>query len=268
MWKISHIITGLAARVLNEMNIRDNTILITGGATGIGFSLAEEFTKAGNEVIICGRREEKLKEAKDKLSQIHTRKCDVSNGKEREALYEWASSNFKNLNILVNNAGIQRMIDFKKGTEEMLRGEDEIETNFKAYVHLCAHFTPLFLQRKEAAIINVSSALCFVPLAIMPVYCATKAAVHSFSLSLRHQLRNTPIKVFEVIPPTVDTELDKGARAQRGQQDRGIQPSEVAKAVISGLERDEYEIAVGMAKNLKMSARNNLEQIFQNMNRL
>jgi len=265
--KISHIITGLATRVLSEMNIRDNTILITGGATGVGFSLAEEFTKAGNEVIICGRREEKLKEAKDKLPQIHTRKCDVSNEKERKALYEWASSNFKSLNILVNNAGIQRMIDFRKGIEE-LRGEDEIETNFKAYVHLCAYFTPLFLQRKEAAIINVSSGLAFVPLAIMPVYCATKAAVHSFSLSLRHQLRNTHIKVFEVIPPTVDTELDKGARAQRGQQERGIQSSEVAKAVISGLEKDEYEIAVGMAKNLKMGARNNLEQIFQNMNRL
>lgn len=249
------------------MEIKNNTVLITGGATGIGFSLAEAFLKAGNEVIICGRRESKLKEAKEKLPQIHTIVHDLSKPEERKSLFEWASSNFQNINILVNNAGIQRMIDFKKGTSELLSGEDEIEINLKAYVQLSAYFIPSFMKKKEAAIINVSSGLGFIPLAIVPVYCATKAAIHSFSLSLRHQLRATPVKVFEVIPPTVDTELDKGARSQRGQQDRGIQPSEVAKATMEGLKKDEYEIAVGMAQNLKTGARNNPEQIFQNMNR-
>jgi uncharacterized oxidoreductase len=96
------------------MKTNGNTILITGGATGIGFSLAEAFVKAGNDVIICGRRENKLEEAKEKLPQINIRKCDLSQEKERQMLYEWTSSNFKNLNILVNNAGIQRMIDLKK----------------------------------------------------------------------------------------------------------------------------------------------------------
>jgi uncharacterized oxidoreductase len=249
------------------MKIGGNTILITGGATGIGFSLAEAFVNAGNEVIICGRREEKLKEAKNKLPQIHTKRCDLSKDEERKLLYDWVSSHFKNINILVNNAGIQRMIDFKKGTEELFDGEDEIEINFKTYVHLSAYFTPLLMKQKEAAIINISSGLGFIPLAIMPVYCATKAAIHSFSLSLRHQLKNTSVKVFEVIPPTVDTELDKGARAKRGQTDRGISPTEVAKATIDGLEKDEYEIAVGMAQNLRMGARNNPDQLFQNMNR-
>jgi uncharacterized oxidoreductase len=249
------------------MKIGGNTILITGGATGIGFSLAEAFVNAGNEVIICGRREEKLKEAKNKLPQIHTKRCDLSKDEERKLLYDWVSSHFKNINILVNNAGIQRMIDFKKGTEELFDGEDEIEINFKTYVHLSAYFTPLLMKQKEAAIINISSGLGFIPLAIMPVYCATKAAIHSFSLSLRHQLKTTSVKVFEVIPPTVDTELDKGARAKRGQTDRGISPTEVAKATIDGLEKDEYEIAVGMAQNLRMGARNNPDQLFQNMNR-
>jgi uncharacterized oxidoreductase len=225
------------------MKIGGNTILITGGATGIGFSLAEAFVKADNEVIICGRRENKLEEAKNKLPQIHTKNCDLSKEKERKLLYGWIGSNFKNLNILVNNAGIQRMIDFKKGTDELFDGEDEIEINLKAYIQLSAYFIPLFLNKKEAAIFNISSGLAFIPLAITPVYCATKAAVHSFSLSLRHQLRNTPIRVFEIIPPTVDTELDKGARAQRRQEDRGIQPSEVAKATISALEKDEDECA-------------------------
>jgi uncharacterized oxidoreductase len=249
------------------MKIRGNTILITGGATGIGFSLAEEFVRAGNEVIICGRRKNKLEEAKGKLPQIHTKVCDLSKDTERGSLFDWISSNFKDINILVNNAGIQRMIDFKKGTSELFNGEDEIEINLKAYVHLAAYFIPMFMKRKEAAIINVSSGLGFVPLAIMPVYCATKAAIHSFSLSLRHQLRDTSVKVFEVIPPIVDTELDKGARGRRGQEDRGIPPAEVAKAVVAGVEKDEYEITIGMAQNLRMGARNNFDQIFQNMNR-
>jgi uncharacterized oxidoreductase len=119
----------------------------------------------------------------------------------------------------------------------LFAGEDEIEINLKTYIHLSAYFIPLFMKRNEAAIINISSGLGFVPLAITPVYCATKAAIHSFSLSLRHQLRNTPIKVFEIIPPTVNTELDKGARAQRGQENRGISPTVVAEATIDALEK-------------------------------
>jgi uncharacterized oxidoreductase len=249
------------------MKIQGNTVLITGGATGIGFSLAEAFVKAGDRVVICGRREAKLREAKGKLPQVHTKVCDLSKEDKRTSLYEWVSSNFGDVNILVNNAGIQRMIDLKKGINELSAGEDEIEVNLKAYVHLCALFIPLFLQKEEAAMINVSSGLCFVPIAVMPVYCATKAAIHSFTQSLRHQLRDTPVKVFEVIPPTVDTELDKGARAQRRQEDRGIPPVEVAKATLKALKNDQYEVTIGMAENLRMGARTNPEQVFQNINR-
>jgi len=249
------------------MKIQGNTVLITGGATGIGFSLAQAFVEAGNHVVICGRREAKLREVKSKLPQVHTRICDLSKEDKRTLLYEWVSSNFDDVNILVNNAGIQRMIDLKKGINELSAGEDEIEVNLKAYVHLSALFIPLFLKKEEAAIINVSSGLCFVPIAIMPVYCATKAAIHSFTQSLRHQLSDTSIRVFEVIPPTVDTELDKGARAQRRQEDRGIPPVEVAKATLKALENDQYEVTIGMAENLRMGATTNPEQIFQNINR-
>ncbi len=248
------------------MKLNGNTILITGGATGIGFALAEAFVKEGNDIIICGRREQKLKEAKSKLPQIHTRVCDLSTEKEREALYNWVESNFKDLNILVNNAGIQRMIDFKTGISNLYVGENEIDINLRAPIHLSACFIPDLLKQKDSAIINVSSGLAFVPIAAMPVYCATKAAMHSFSVSIRHQLRDTSIKVFEVIPPTVDTELDKGARDERGQEDKGIPPSEVAKATLKALEKDEYEIAIGMAQNLRMGARNNPEKIFQSIN--
>ncbi len=249
------------------MNTKGNTVLITGGATGIGFSLAESFTKAGNDVIVCGRRQEKLREAQNRLPRIHTWQCDLSVNKGRRMLHDWVISNFKGINVLVNNAGIQRMIDFRKNPHELFGGEDEIETNLRAVIHLSAYFIPDFMEKRESAIINISSGLAFVPLAVAPVYCATKAAVHSFSISLRHQLRGTSIKVFEIIPPTVDTELDKGARNRRGQQYGGIPPSEIADAAMKALEKDEYEAAVGQAQGLKTAAGSDkLDRIFQNMN--
>ncbi len=254
------------------MKVNGNTILITGGATGIGFAIADIFLQHGNEVIICARTEENLLKAKNLLPKLHTIKCDVSKEGERGKLHDWVISNFPETNILINNAGIQRMIDLRKGPVDLLgyleaEGGDEIDINFKAYVFLTAHFIPDFMKKKDAAIVNVSSGLAFIPIASMPVYCATKAAVHSFSVSLRHQLKDTNIRVCEVIPPTVDTDLHKGARTKRGQTDRGIPAKEVAEAMLVGLENDENEIAVGMALGLKQGSRENFEQIFSRMNR-
>ncbi len=248
------------------MKTKDNTILITGGATGIGLALAEVLLKEGNQVIICGRREEKLREAKNKLPKLHIKVYDVAGEEHRNDLFRWTTAEFPNTNVLVNNAGIQRQIDLKKGTEELQAGEDEVEINLHAPIHLSALFIPHLVKQKEAAIINISSGLGFVPIAIMPVYCATKAATHSFSMSLRHQLKDTSIKVFEIIPPTVDTELDKGARARRGQKDRGIKPDEVASAALPALAADQYELAVGRAAWLRMESRKEPEQIFQMIN--
>jgi uncharacterized oxidoreductase len=248
------------------MKIQGNTILITGGGTGIGFALAEAFIKANNEVIICGRRETVLKNAKQKLPHLHIKVCDVSVERQRKALFSWISLNFKDFNMLINNAGIQRMIDFTSGMSNKYIDEDEIDINFKAPVSLCELFIPLLMKQKQAAIVNVSSGLGFCPIAVMPVYCATKAAIHSFTLSLRHQLRNTKVKVFEIIPPMVDTDLDKGGRDEREQEERGIPPSDVAAATMNGLAKDEYEIAVGEAEGLKKGALNNPEELFQQMN--
>jgi len=248
------------------MKTKGNTILITGGATGIGFALVDALLEAGNEVIICGRRQGKLDGAKRRLSKVNAIRCDISDAKERSALFDWTTRNFPNLNILVNNAGIQRPIDFRKGTKSLLAREDEIETNLRAPVYLSALFIPHLMKQKEAAIVNISSGLAFIPLAAVPVYCATKAAIHSFSLSLRHQLRETSIKVFEIIPPIVDTELHKGARERRGQQDRGLKPEEIALATLRALEADDYELAVGRAESLRMGARSDPERLFQMMN--
>ncbi len=247
------------------MKTKSNTVLITGGATGIGFAIAERLLGLGNEVIICGRREGKLSDAKAKLPRLNTIKCDVSKEGERIAMLDYVRSNFPDINILINNAGIQRRIDLKKGAGEILKDEDEFEINFKAQVYLTAMFTPLFLKKEDAAIINVSSGLGFVPLAVFPIYCATKAAIHSFTLSLRHQLRDTPVKVFEVVPPTVhDTEL-KGEPIEKAEW--SVSASEVADAVMKGLEKDEYEIAVGPTRNWIKASREDLDKAFGSINR-
>ena len=246
------------------MKTTGNTILITGGASGIGLSLAEAFVNLGNEVIICGRREEKLEEAKEKISRIHTFICDISKENQRKSLFNEVTKKFSHVNILINNAGIQRVIDLKKGEEELLSGEDEIEVNLKSYIHLSALFIPYFLkQKKESAIFNVSSGLGFIPIAMFPIYCATKAALHSFSLSLRHQLKDTNIKIFEIIPPIVDTELDHGRRPL---EYRGIPSDEVAKATVSGMENNIFEITVGISNNLRNARGLDFDENFNRMN--
>jgi uncharacterized oxidoreductase len=248
------------------MKMTGNTILVTGGATGIGLAMAEVFTREGNTVIICGRRKENLLLAQSKFPQIHYQVCDLANPGDRQRLYKWAVSNFPELNVLVNNAGIQREIDFTKGTTDLMNGDDEIQINFSAPVQLAAIFIPQLMKLKEAAIVNISSGLGFVPLTIIPVYCATKAAIHSFSWSLRHQLRKTSVKVFEVIAPTVDTNLDRGARERRKQEYRGIPAAEVAEATLASLVKDEYEITIGQAQGLRAVTREDSEKMFQRMN--
>lgn len=245
------------------MKTSGNTVLITGGGSGIGLALAEALLKADNTVLICGRRESYLREAKQRLPGLHIKVCDVSDERQRVDLFKWAVSHYNGLNMLVNNAGIQRMVNFKSGEHNLTADEDEIDINFKAPVRLCEMFIPWLMQKPASAILNVSSGLGFCPLAMMPVYCATKAALHSFTVSLRYQLRDTSVKVFEIIPPIVDTELDKGARDRRGQQDRGIPPSEVAAAILEALKHDEYEKAIGMAVGLKTG---NPDQLFKRMN--
>jgi len=248
------------------MEISGNTILITGGATGIGYAMAEAFLKAKNEVIICGRREEKLLEAQKKHPDLHIKICDVAEEADRSALMEWITTDFSNLNILVNNAGVQRDIDFTKGIAEFQIGESEIKINLEAPIVLSGLFIPYFTGKKEAAIINISSGLGFVPAARMPVYCATKAGMHAFSLALRHQLSKLGIKVFEVVPPAVDTELNLEGRAKRGSFKANLTPAEFVGAVMKGIKDDVFEIGYGMTEGSIKASRAELDKSFQQMN--
>jgi uncharacterized oxidoreductase len=246
------------------MKLSGNTILITGGGTGIGLALAEAFLKRENRVLICGRRENKLREAQEKLPNLLIKAGDLADERDREHLADWAV--FNKVNLLVNNAGMQREVNFKRGIEPLVEGDNEIRCNLEGPIYLTALLTPHLMIQEEAAIVNVSSGLGFVPLAIMPIYCATKAAMHSFSISLRRQLSRTKVKVFEVIPPTVNTELDRGARAKRGQKDLGIPAGQAADEIVKGLEEDRPEIAVGQAGGLMAAAKGDFEAAFNRMN--
>lgn len=239
------------------MNCSNNTILITGGATGIGLELAKQLIAKGNTVIVCGRREHKLAEAKKLLPQLITKVCDIATIEERRALYNSCIKEYPSLNMLINNAGIQREIDFRKGEQDYLNGDSETSINLEATFHLTALFTPHLMKQNESAIVNVSSGLGIVPLIIVPVYSATKAALHSFTISLRKQLENTTVKVFEILPPIVDTDLDKGARDKRGQTNKGIPAEDVATLSINAIEKNQYEIPVGLVKVLRVGSRIN-----------
>jgi uncharacterized oxidoreductase len=253
---------------LIDLKVEGHTLLITGGATGIGFALAEAFVQAGSEVIICGRRRTKLQEAKAKIPSARIRKCDVSLESERKKLLHWSTSSFPSLDILVNNAGIQRQVDFTspKIIKRIPPVDDELAINLESTIRLCALFAPKFLVKKSAAIVNISSGLAFVPIAEMPIYCATKAAIHSFTTSLRHQLKDTSVRVFEAIPPTTDTDLDASFAGEEEQAYRGISPQEVAAAIIVGLKEDKQEIVIGQAQRLQKGAMQNPEQIFNQLN--
>lgn len=192
--------------------------------------------------------------------------CDVSVAKEREALLRWAIDTAAGLNILVNNAGIQRDIDFMQGIAEYEAGPSEIAINLEALVVLSALFIPHLAKQKNPAIVNVSSGLGFVPAARMPVYSATKAAVHAFSMALRHQLKAVGIEIYEVVPPAVDTELNTEGRAKRGGFRAGLGADEFVAAVMKGMASGRVEIGYGTTERSIKASREELDESFERMN--
>ena len=248
------------------MDISGNTVLITGGASGIGYAMAQAFLDGGSEVIICGRREARLLDARKRHPNLHVKRCDVARDRDRSDLAAWVVTEFGALNVLVNNAGVQRDIDLTKGIAEFLAGENEIRINLEAPILLSGLLVPHLTGKKGAAIVNVSSGLGFVPAAKMPVYSASKAGVHAFTMALRQQILPLGIKVFEVVPPAVDTELNPQGRAARGGFKANVTATEFVAAVMKGLANDVAEIGYGMTEGFLRASRADLDQAFQQMN--
>jgi uncharacterized oxidoreductase len=243
------------------MNTTGNTILITGGTSGIGLAFAEEFLKEGNKVIVTGRREDRLKELEGRLPGIITKVSDVADAHQRTELASWVSENYPETNILINNAGVQFITDFREAID-LEKVQSEITTNFTAPVHLGALFVPHLSGKPNAAIINITSGLAFVPIAFMAVYCATKAAMHSLTMSLRYQLKDTGINVFEIAPPSVDTELGHDRREDKSQSHGGIPVSEFIEGAMAALKNNDYEATIGQSAGLRAKG----AAIFDQMN--
>ena len=241
------------------MDLSNRTVLVTGGSSGIGLGLAEAFLRSKNRVIICGRDREKFSAIESSLPGITPIPCDVGDARQREELAREVLQRFPDLDILVNNAGIQRYIDLKKGYDELKSGEDEITINFVSMVELTGLFIGQLMKRSSAALINVGSALGLMPMLNTPVYCATKAAIHTYTLVLRQQLKGTSVKVVEIRPPMVDTGLNQAGRERAQTRYRGISVAEYIPSVIQGLESDADMLFYGDGDNLMSEPRSTSE---------
>jgi uncharacterized oxidoreductase len=222
------------------MKTTNNTVLITGGSAGIGLSIAEAFLTAGNEVIITGRDADRLAEAKRRLGgKVTAIVSDVSRHADIEDLVTRINRDFPRLNILVNNAGKAHGYDPAQWTDAAEKAAEEMQTNFLSVIELTQGLLPLLKQQPEAAVVNVTSVLALTPSVALPTYSASKAALHSFTQALRLTLRNTPVKLFELMPPLVNTDFSKMIGGEKG-----IAPSVVAEYLLEALTKDTYEVHV------------------------
>jgi uncharacterized oxidoreductase len=239
------------------MQVSNNKILITGGASGIGLGLAERFLKENNTVIICGRRAALLEEVKIKHPNLITKVCDLRSEESRTDLYTWIAQEHGDVNVLINNAGIQEWMHVDE-EEFYAKAYQEINTNVLAPIHLCHLFLNL---PKLNTIMNVTSGLAFVQLTKVPVYCATKAFLHSFTLSLRHLLKAKNVEVIEIIPPALNTDL-----GGVGLHDEHPPVSAFIEAIFQQLEEGKDELTFGFSAMLSKANPDEVKATFLRMN--
>jgi uncharacterized oxidoreductase len=251
------------------MNLSNNTILITGGGSGIGRGLAEAFHALGNRVVISGRTQKSLNEVTTANPGMKGLTVDVADPQEIKEFAARVTKDFPNLNVLFNNAGMMRNETLLSGAEAGLEdAEATIATNLLGPIRLTAALLPHLQQQSSAAIINVTSGLAFVPLAMTPTYCATKAAIHSYTESLRYQLKDTRIQVKELIPPYVATTL-MGDRQANDPNAMPLDSFIEEVMAIFGTNSDANEIAVERVRPLRHAAeggQQNYEQLFNRFN--
>jgi len=241
-----------------------NTILITGGGSGIGRRLAEELHKLGNKIVIAGRRKQALDETTAANPGMKSLTLDIENPTAIRAFAAKVAAEFPALNVLMNNAGIMRPENLLAQQDDLADAEATVATNLLGPIRLTAALLPLLQKQPHSTIVNVSSGLAFVPLALTPTYCATKAAIHSYTQSLRHQLRGTHIEVLELVPPYVATHLMDGADDPRAMPlDKFIaEAMEILKA-----QPTQAEICVETVKPLRFAVESGLySAVFAGLN--
>jgi uncharacterized oxidoreductase len=250
------------------METTDNTILITGGGSGIGRGLAEAFHRLGNQLIIAGRGQRALDETTTANPGMKSLTLDVSDPKSIQSFAENITKNYPSLNVLINMAGIMKPENLLEKPDDLSTAENTITTNLLGPIRLTAALLSLLQKQPRATIMNVSSGLAFVPFAMTPTYCATKAAIHSYTQSLRYQLKSTNVDVVELIPPYVQTTL---MGDQQADDPRAMPLDEFINEVMSILQSqpDVKEVCVKKVYPLRFAAEGGhekYEQFFQQFN--
>jgi uncharacterized oxidoreductase len=227
------------------MKTSQNTVLITGGSAGIGFEIAKQLSAKNNRVIIVGRNAERLQKAAGQLQNVTSITADIADAVDVDKLVSQLNKDFPSLNMVINNAGYATLNSIVNDSDIFDKAGAEMHTNYLSVVRLNQKLLPLLQNQQESAIVNVSSIVAFVPGRLTATYSATKAALHSYTQALRLALADTPVKVFELMPPLVDTEFS----AEIGGHN-GIPASQVADEFVAGLETDNYEIRVAGTEQL------------------
>lgn len=246
------------------MQTTGNTILITGGGSGIGRGLAEAFHALGNQVIIAGRRKQALDATTDANPGMASLTLDIENPAAIRAFEAELGKRYPGLNVLINNAGIMRIEKLDAQQDDLADAESIIATNLLGPIRLTAALLPLLQKQLHSTIMNVSSGLAFIPLALTPTYCATKAAIHSYTQSLRYQLRRSSTEVLEIIPPYVATDLLNNASDPRAMP----LPAFIAETMaILKTQPTPAEITVERVKPLRLAVENgNHNAVFEGLN--
>lgn len=236
------------------MKLQHTTVLITGGTSGIGFELARQLHQKGNTIIVTGRDQTRLDIARQTVPDIHVYQTDVSEPDAIAALSDRVLARFPSLDMLVNNAGIMRNLNLSRDSDlnDVTR---EIDINLSGPVRMIQQFLPHLKTRAGALIVNVSSGLAFVPFPASPVYCATKAALHSFTQSLRAQLAGSNVTVVELAPPAVETPLFRGEFAEEMRGQKGMDVQVLVQRAIAGIDAGRLEIRPGLSNVLKIMSR-------------
>lgn len=245
---------------LNKMKATNNTILLVGGSAGIGFETAKILTEKGNNVIITGRDEQRLQAAAAQLTNVNPVQSDITKAKDVDALIARIEKDFPSLNIVINNAGNAYVYKLTENANAFEKAQDEMLTNYLSIIRLNEKLLPILKRQPESAIVNVSSVVAFVP-GSLTTYSASKAALHSYTQSLRYALQDTSIKVFELMPPLVNTAFSAPIGGHTG-----IEPNVVAEEFVKGLENDTYEIRVGNTEDIYRLYLSSPDAAFEAMN--
>ena len=238
------------------MELTNNTILITGGTSGLGLELATRLLALGNTVIITGRNQAKLDQVQKRLPGIHARPSDVSQPAAVQALYAQITRQFPNLNILINNAGEMRKINLNDPSIDLLDVTREIDINLTGPIRMVQQFLPHLKTQQSAAILNVTSGLALVPFPISPIYGATKSGLRSYTQSLRVQLKNTSVKVFELVAPAANTPLNDKFLNENGFDPKSMMaPDKLVEAALKGMQADELTMYPGSSRIIRIMSR-------------